>query len=121
MHHEENGSSYIGHSKSQINLRVRHRLATVLPSGGLSESRVTIELSGGHVASWDDCNNSLKSLGRSIALAPEFVDGRETFFGRSTEPIAQILLHLVIFVHVVQLGDFANHTFIIPYVRRICI
>lgn len=90
------------------------RSGVVAAWNGLRESRITIGFSGGHVISIDDSSNSLKSLGISIELASELIDRVETFFGRAGEPIAKVLSHLVVLVHMIQLGNFAIHMPIIP-------
>jgi hypothetical protein len=53
-------------------------------------------------------------LGISIDLPSQLIDRVEAFFGRAGEPVAKVLLHLIVFVHVIQLDDLAIHSPIIP-------
>jgi len=45
---------------------------------------------------------------------PQLIDRVEAFFGRAGEPVAKVLLHLIVFVHVIQLDHLAIHAPIIP-------
>jgi len=53
-------------------------------------------------------------LGISIGLTSQLIDRVEAFFGRAGEPVAKVLLHLIVLVHVMQLDHLAIHNSIVP-------